>query len=277
MLSTKALLQTFGAPTRTNEVEEEQKLPSTEEEKLALYKRKLALHEKHREERIRAGGTELFEHEFQFVDDAHYFKAATVARELEKAHASAPHMKGVLIAGFNACHSSTNGPIEPSTDFSKHIHHGTSRIFNRDGSFNQLNWDALVNFVKERQSAFDADIIRLSTLEAFVKHINDTFGYEADSGRKHVMTSFIQDAAGAGARKQLFEVLSCGYKKLPNDFSKTELCMKLSDLELFFRDSKAAFLKAECGLLPINKELPIQLLQPLEAPEPERESIGLRR
>lgn len=182
------------------------------EERLAGYQQEVNDYRRGRDERKKQGGTPLYEHIRQFLDETAHHCPATVTKELKEMYASGALFKGPIISEFNSHHSGSNGPIKPGMDFSEHIHYGTTRIFNADGTFNQAYWNDLVKFAEDRQGRNETDILRQSTVEDEVKYINNRDGYEPNTGRRFTLASLIQVAAGAGARAQLFDLLSCGYK-----------------------------------------------------------------
>ena len=177
-------------------------------------------------------GSALYRHILPFLDEKGHFSAETISMALKDAHASNPGIKGQIINLFNSVHAGGNGPITPFTNLSQHVHMGTARIWDENGSFNEKNWQRLLDYAKEKDHM--PNMIYQTTLESFIEMINKEHGTQPGTGRDSHIPGGIaaQKFAGGAARQQLFDLV--GEKD-----STDRVFISKESLELFYRDTGA--------------------------------------
>jgi hypothetical protein len=248
-----------GAPLKVVR-EDEAKHESKDEEKnsaITPYQKRLAIYLEASKEL-----SSLEKHVYLFLDKDKVFNSTTIAAALTKMHGSASTAKGRMIALFNASHGSGNiiCPAMKATfskdanGYARFLHLGTTRIWNADGSFNAARWQDLVSFTNLKQN--DAGILTLSQLKAYLTTRLATDQPDPNSGRNtnaFFSSKRVQAFAATAAWDEVFDRLACGWKAIEGKSNQWEPYLTLEILKEFFEDSPRAFLRAECGLLPVLK------------------------
>jgi len=213
--------------------------------------------------------TPLEKHLFLFIDKDKTFSPSTVSEALEKMHGSKSKAKGTAIASFNATHASSNYICpafkaqftKDKNGYARFLHLGTTRIWNADGSINQERLKKFEDYIAKESKE---QIITKNTLTKYLNICKLADKPESTTGRNadsFFSSQSTQELAGSAAWDEVFDRLACGWKPRPDDYREMEPYLSLEVLRDFFIDSPKAFLKAECGLLPVAKPEP-------KSPEP---------
>ncbi|MBA3660540.1 MAG: hypothetical protein H0W64_02315 [Gammaproteobacteria bacterium] len=207
----------------------------------------------------------LGKHPVPFSNGDTSYSPQTVAEGLKKAHGVHATIKGTIIATFNATHASkqwtcpvSKGNFKPDekNGYAHHLHMGTTRIWNADGSINEERWDKFVAAVTAGQDEAKEKIVTLSALKNYLKVCYDQDEQDLNSGRNtHALFSSkkVQGFAATAAWDEVYDRLTCGWKPINSQSLVLEPYITLSLIRLFFEDSIVAFKKAEEGELPIPK------------------------
>lgn len=250
---------------RSSEAKTEAKPLPSEDPKLMEYKRRVALYENESK-----GLSALEKHVLPFLTKDKVFNKSTIAAALKLMHGSKPDAKGMAIAMFNANHGSgskcpvmSSHFIKDEHGYARFMHLGTTRIWNPDGSINEARMKGFkeaMRLLNHSQGRDDCDFVTKSNLKRYLQ-ICLTFDPKDDpsiSNRRKSCglfgTSAMQALAATAAWDEVFELLKCG--EVTDKRGNTEPYVTWEVAEEFFRDSPKAFLRAECGLLPVPKSSP---------------------
>jgi hypothetical protein len=207
----------------------------------------------------------LFNHVQPCSDAEQNFSPATVTVALNKMHSSSASTKGYVIALFNASHSSDNiiCPVtqgrfvwDEKTQYGKYLHLGTTRILDKDGSINEINWLKFVNATAILHQG--VLIVPKSKLNAYLSYCYYNDPQDSTTGRNSnalFSSKYIQGTATSAAWTELYDRLTCGW--IGNDPHIT-----LALIREFFEDSRKAYKHAEDGLLPIAKPTYVECATP---------------
>lgn len=212
------------------------------------------------------GLSPLEKHLFLFLDKDKTFSPITVSTELTLMRGHMAKIKGMIISGFNASHGSNSScPVmsaifnKDQDDYARFLHLGTTRCWNADGSINEDRYRQFITTVTAgKTNSHGEPVVTLSRLKQYLSDCLEKDPEEQTSHRRTFgffpsISKCTQAFAATAAWDEVFDRLACGW--LPVDGKPTELepYLSLQVTKEFFYDSPRAFLRAECGLLPIEK------------------------
>lgn len=239
-----------------SEVKSEAKTEMKDEHQ-ARYEEKRAAHLKNTE-----GLSSLYKHIYYCLDSEGKFSAKSIAQKIKDMHGATPDLIGYFIDKFNSIHSGThscpaffdNGKTKALAKF---LHLGTTRIWNADGSFNEDRWNKLMAAVTQRQEEQKEVIVVRSELKEYLAYCLLKDAPDFETGRQAEVwnsSKKIQAIAAVAAWDEVFDRLACGWVPLKEGKpGELEPYLTKEVTREFFEDSALAFLRAECGLLPVPK------------------------
>jgi hypothetical protein len=216
----------------------------------SVYKERLA---KYKEATKDTEMSSLFKHILYVLDAKNCSSPSSIAKVLDRMGSSHPDFKGFAIHSFNAGHRGNNCPFFKNTPLSKSLHLGTTRIWKEDGSVDEMRWK---KFLKEASDE-NGSIFRLSKVHAYLAECAEKDPEQKETGRHTTpllpMSKESQVFAAVQAWNEVFDRLACGWKIKDAKTGEMEPYISAEVIWEFFVDSPVAYLRAECGLLPVAK------------------------
>lgn len=214
----------------------------------ALYEERL---QKYKEATKDLELSSLFKHILYVLDAKNCSSPSSIARVLKNMGSSAAEFKGFAIHTFNAVHRGSSCPFFKNTPLSKSLHLGTTRIWKEDGSVDEARWQQFLKNASEENGS----IFTLSKVQAYLQECTEKDPEEEKTGRKTTpylpLSKSMQVNAAVLAWNEVFDRLTCGWQLKEN--GELEPYISTQVVREFFEDSPVAYLRAECGLLPVPK------------------------
>lgn len=222
------------------------------------------------EERVAAykaatqGLSSLFKHILYVLNKDNCSAPSSIAAVLKSMGSSAAEFKGLAIHSFNAGHRGNNCPFFKTTSLKPSLHLGTTRIWNKeDGSIDEDRWSKLITATAEENNT----IITKAKLQDYLTECAKNDPEEKDTGRHTSpgvpLSKEVQVQAAVLAWNEVFDRLAGGWKVTNNKTGEMEPYIAVSVAREFFEDSPVAYLRAECGLLPVPKPEIERVLSPV--------------
>lgn len=224
-------------------------------ERELLFKDLLAIHRKQME-----GLTPLRIH-IRVVNDPNTYcsTVSAIAQQLSSMNNSkfVAYLKGLAIHTFNAVHRGGSlCPFLKDTPLAASLHLGTTRVWNEDGSVNEIRLQQFISSASETYPAESSGIIRRSSLLAYLKKCAKNDPEDRKTGRhaERFGSRFTQELAATAAWDEVFNNLTCGQIAKKDKPNEKEPYISVEVIKEFFYDSGAAYLRAKLGLLPYAKQ-----------------------